>query len=84
MSLGFKADEVVDAQGLFCPMPAVKLKMKLEMVKAGQVIELIATDPAAREDIPAWSEATGQELLGFEETQGVWHFFIKKSESRQL
>ena len=55
---------VVDARGLRCPLPVIRLAQAARDSAAGVVIEVWATDPAARADIPAWCRLRGQEFLG--------------------
>ena len=59
---------VVDARGLRCPLPVIRLAQAARDVPAGSVLELWATDPAARADVPAWCRMRGHELL--ETTEG--------------
>ena len=55
---------VVDARGLRCPLPVIRLAQTAHDATPGAVIEVWATDPAARADIPAWCRMRGQEFLG--------------------
>ena len=50
----------------------------LKTLKIGQVLEILATDPGSKSDIPAWTRSTGQELLGFEERDKDIRFLVKK------
>ncbi len=61
---GDAVDEVVDARGLRCPLPVIRLAQSARQGAAGSVIEVLATDPAARSDIPAWCRMRGQDYLG--------------------
>jgi tRNA 2-thiouridine synthesizing protein A len=58
------AAAIVDARGLRCPQPVIRLAKRARDAAPGQVIEVWATDPAAEADIPAWCRLRGQELLG--------------------
>jgi TusA-related sulfurtransferase len=58
--------EVVDARGLRCPLPVIRLARAASLLPPGTVIEVWATDPAAAADIPAWCRMRGQEFLGAE------------------
>jgi TusA-related sulfurtransferase len=55
---------VVDARGLRCPLPVIRLAQTARDAVPGAVIEVWATDPAARADIPAWCRMRGQDYLG--------------------
>ncbi len=59
-----RADVVVDATGLLCPMPIVKLAKAMRAVVVGQVVEVTATDPGILADAPAWARSTRHELIG--------------------
>ena len=59
--------KTLDARKLSCPMPVLKSKKALKEIEIGQVLEILATDPGAMADIPAWTRTTGQELLSSEE-----------------
>ncbi len=54
---------IVDAVGLFCPMPVVKLKLEMESVETNQVVELLADDPGVMDDLPSWCKETGNRLI---------------------
>jgi TusA-related sulfurtransferase len=58
--------EVVDARGLRCPLPVIRLARAASLLPPGTVVEVWATDPAAAADIPAWCRMRGQEFLGAE------------------
>jgi tRNA 2-thiouridine synthesizing protein A len=52
----------VDARELRCPLPVIRLAAAAKEVAAGTVITVLATDPAARHDIPAWCRMRDHEL----------------------
>ncbi len=71
-------DQTLDTKGLNCPIPIVKAKKALTSMSAGQVLEILATDPGAVKDFEAFSRKTGNELLEWNEDSGVFTFQIKK------
>jgi len=73
------ADQTLDTKGLNCPIPIVKAKKALADMSAGQVLEILATDPGAVKDFEAFSRKTGNELLEWNEDAGVFTFQIKKA-----
>lgn len=73
-----KVDHVVDTKGLNCPMPVLKVKKALDSLKTGEVLEVITTDPGAREDIPALIRRLKQELIATKEDRGIVYFYIRK------
>ena len=52
----------LDARGLRCPLPVIRLAEAARNAPAGTVINVLASDPAARHDIPAWCRMRGHEL----------------------
>jgi tRNA 2-thiouridine synthesizing protein A len=58
------SDEMlIDATGLRCPMPIIRLAAATRSAPAGTVITLLSTDPAAEPDVAAWCRMRGQELV---------------------
>ena len=77
--VGGPAPRSVDARGQSCPGPLVTLARALKDVPAGEVVELLATDPGSWSDVPAWARLTGNELLGRERGgDGVFRYRIRK------
>jgi tRNA 2-thiouridine synthesizing protein A len=72
------ADQTLDTKGLNCPLPIVKAKKALNGMTAGQVLEVLATDPGAVKDFEAFSRKTGNEILEWNEADGVYTFQIRK------
>lgn len=56
-------ETVVDARGLLCPLPLVRLTERVASVPPGAVLVLLADDPAAEEDVRLWCRGRGHELL---------------------
>ena len=52
----------VDARGLRCPLPVIRLAAAARGAAPGTVITVLATDPAARHDVPAWCRMRRHEL----------------------
>lgn len=57
-------DLVLDALGKRCPLPVIELARRIGEVPVGGVVAVLADDPAARVDVPAWCRLRGQESLG--------------------
>lgn len=73
-----KADVVIDAKGLACPMPIVRAKKAMDGLQKGQIMELETTDKGSLNDFQAWARQNHHELLKVEEDNGVFRFFVKK------
>lgn len=74
------ADHVLDCRGALCPMPVIRLRQALDEMTDGQVIKVLATDPASVEDMPAFARNTGHELLESGSAGGVYEYFFRKVE----
>ena len=73
------AEKTFDFTGLKCPMPVLKTKKELRNLTPGQVIEVIADDISAKNDIPALLSKLGDELVELREDNGNLVFVIKKA-----
>ena len=73
-----QVDRRVDATGLLCPEPVMMLHNALRELQAGEVVELLATDPSTDRDVRRFSEFLQHPLLHTECEQGVYRFWIKK------
>ena len=54
----------LDCRGQRCPLPVIALARRLLELPVGGVLRVLADDPAAAADIPAWCRMRGQEYLG--------------------
>ena len=68
----------VDARGQSCPGPLVSLAKALRDAAQGDLLELLATDPGSRSDVPSWAEISGNELLESHEGDGEFRFLVRK------
>ncbi|CAG7856119.1 hypothetical protein MCAMS1_00494 [biofilm metagenome] len=68
----------VDASGLNCPLPLLRLKKALMDLQSGDIVKIIATDPAAHLDIGVFVDQAGHSLLEFNRQEQVQVFFIMK------
>ena len=75
-----KADHKLDCVGLYCPMPIYETSVKIQELKKGEVLEVIADDQGIKKDMPAWAETTGNEFLGIEEEGSEIRAYVKKTE----
>ncbi|MEA2522102.1 MAG: tRNA 2-thiouridine synthesizing protein [Actinomycetota bacterium] len=64
----------VDARGQSCPGPLVALAKALKDAQAGELLELLATDPGSKSDVPSWATISGNELLEAETLSGGAEF----------
>ena len=61
----------LDCRGLLCPLPVIKLAKTLPTVAVGDTVTVLADDPAAATDIPAWCRMRSQELVSAAENTYV-------------
>jgi tRNA 2-thiouridine synthesizing protein A len=71
-------DREVDARGLNCPLPILRTKKALNDMRSGQVVRVLATDPASVRDFQAFAKQTGNELVGQGERDGAFWFLLKR------
>ncbi|NMO96332.1 sulfurtransferase TusA family protein [Paenibacillus lemnae] len=76
-------DMKLDAKGLACPMPIVRTKKVMKELKAGQVLEVEATDPGSTADMKAWAEGIGHQYLGTLQEQGVLKHYLRKASEEE-
>jgi tRNA 2-thiouridine synthesizing protein A len=58
------APTVLDCRGQRCPLPIIALAKRLPSLPVGAVVRVLADDPAAVNDVPAWCRMKGQQYLG--------------------
>ncbi|RPF20824.1 sulfurtransferase TusA family protein [Myceligenerans xiligouense] len=77
MSAAAGAAETVDARGLRCPLPVIRLAARAKELAAGTEVAVLSTDPAARYDVPAWARMRGHETVAVTESDGVWTLTVR-------
>ena len=73
------ADKTLDTTGLACPLPILKTRKILSEMAKGATLEVLATDPGSEPDFKAFCESTGNSLVEFSESGGVYRFVIQHS-----
>ncbi|MFV2058453.1 MAG: sulfurtransferase TusA family protein [Thiohalomonadales bacterium] len=53
----------LDARNLLCPMPVIRCQDKVNELNSSDILEIVCTDPGAKNDIPAWSRINGHKVL---------------------
>lgn len=72
-----KPDHTLDAIGLLCPLPVLKARKRLSALAQGDVLHMIADDPAAIVDVPHFCLEAGHALVEQSEQNGILHFYIR-------
>jgi len=78
--MSYSITENVDARGLNCPLPILRIKKAISAVKAGEAVKMYATDPGSIKDVEAFCKQTGNELLHSGEDSGAFEFVVNKSQ----
>ncbi|SDG99214.1 sulfurtransferase TusA family protein [Alloyangia pacifica] len=71
-------DNELDARGLLCPLPVLKARKRLQGMDSGEVLRVIATDPAAVIDVPHFCNEAGHLLVGTSEEGEAQVYLIRK------
>ena len=72
-------DATLDATGTLCPVPIIWTARRIREIAVGAVLEVLATDEAILDDLPAWCRATGHEFLGFEQEPPLFRGYARRS-----
>ena len=71
-------DAEIDARGLLCPLPVLRARKRLMAMAPGQVLRLLASDPAAVVDVPHFCAEAGHELLRMSEQADGMAYLIRR------
>jgi tRNA 2-thiouridine synthesizing protein A len=73
------ATTILDTKGLNCPLPVLRAKKAIKTVPAGDILQVLATDPGSVGDFQNFCQATGNQLVDWKDEGGVFTFNIRKS-----
>jgi TusA-related sulfurtransferase len=73
-----KPDRKLDCLGLYCPEPVFRTRMELDEMKKGEVLEVLADDPAAGPDIESLVKHLEQQVLSTSREGNVVRILVKK------
>jgi TusA-related sulfurtransferase len=73
-----KSGKILDARGLFCPSPVMQTNVELSKMQIGEILTVLADDPAAEDDIANWARRLGHEVVKMEKNGNEIRFEIKK------
>ena len=76
--MGVKPDKTLDCIGLYCPEPVFKTRMELDDMKVGEILEVLADDPAAESDIRSLVKYLEQKILSVNKEGNAVRIVIKK------
>ncbi len=69
----------IDATGLQCPGPILRLKEEMERLRVGDAVSIACTDPGFATDIKGWCRSTGHRLLDVTAKDGVYQATLAKA-----
>jgi tRNA 2-thiouridine synthesizing protein A len=70
----------IDALGRKCPIPIIMLAERIREVPVGHLVAVLADDPAAQTDVPAWCMLKSQEFVAVTDLDGPgWSFLVRRS-----
>jgi tRNA 2-thiouridine synthesizing protein A len=78
LSNQIKPHQKLDCLGLYCPEPVFRTRVEIDKLDVGQVLEVIADDPAAEEDIKRLVKRLGHQLIEIRKEGDQLQFLIKK------
>jgi len=70
---------LLDSRGRRCPLPVIDLAKVAASAASGTLITVLADDPAARYDIPAWCRMRGHRLVEERTIDGVAAYLVRIS-----
>ena len=73
-----KPNQELDCVGLYCPEPVFRTRQEIDKMVVGEILEVVADDPAAEEDIPRLVKRLEQQLVEMRKENDQFHFLIKK------
>ena len=76
---GAKTVQMLDCQGLLCPVPIIRLSKAIKTVAVGEAIEMLATDPGSVPDMEAYQKQTGHKILNSDKQGAVYRFVVQRS-----
>ncbi len=62
------ANHTIDAKGLKCPMPVIKLQQQVRKSQDGELIAIECTDPSAEQDIASWAKVNKHHIQSVQQT----------------
>lgn len=69
----------LDATGLLCPLPVLKARKRLQALNSGELLTVLADDPAAIVDVPHFCAETGHTLVSSDSTETAQRYVIRKA-----
>ena len=81
-TLSPRADIFIDARGLSCPLPVIRMEAALRRLAPGGRVAVTADDPLAAVDIPHFAKAGGHQCRRLPGPEGTCVFLVTRGENR--
>lgn len=78
MSEDLQPARVLDCIGLLCPEPLFRTRQAIDQLDDGEILEVLADDPAAEEDLARLAKRTGNEIVRVDHEADYTRILIKK------
>ena len=72
------SEVIEDARGLLCPLPVIKLGERIQDVEVGETVLLLATDPAATEDVRLWCKGQRHEFVDVQREGREFRILVRR------
>lgn len=69
--------QFLNTRRLLCPLPVIRTQDKVKQMQAGEVLEVVGTDPGILQDIPAWCRINGHQVLSTESAEFEYTVIFK-------
>jgi tRNA 2-thiouridine synthesizing protein A len=69
----------LDARGLVCPMPTIRLAQAIRRVGVGDLVEVLTDDPGSVANMAAWCKNTGHELVTHTVVAEAYNYVVRRS-----
>lgn len=74
-----ESKKTLDCIGLYCPQPLFQTREQIDSIEVGEILEVLADDPAAEEDLKRFAKRTGHKIISFKKKGDILRFLIKKT-----
>lgn len=72
------SDDTLDVRGECCPYPLLITKKRVESLNSGEILEVIADDPVAPQNIDSWTKKSGNKLLAVKRDGKIYKIYVRK------
>jgi tRNA 2-thiouridine synthesizing protein A len=73
------SDDTLDVRGECCPYPLLLTKKRVEQLKSGEILHIVADDPVAPQNIDAWAKKSGHKLIAVRQDGKIYNVFVQRA-----